>query len=592
MQIKVNKNYVWANVFIDQLAEHGVKYACISPGSRSTPLTYALSQNRKIKSYVIIDERTSGFFALGIAKETNSPVIVVTTSGTATAELYPAIIEAYQNRVPLIICTADRPAYLRNSGANQTINQDNLYKNHIRFYYDTGLPNLEVNRLSILKKKASIAYNISLTINRGPVHINFPFDKPLEPDVHTDYVEEKIINASLPELIQSTSKKIDDKLYKKSIKTIKTYLKKDLQGLITVGPGNFSNQFLDLLEKFSTKYSMPVFADASSGLSFKFNRVQNLIPNFDTLIRCESFKKLFAPKINFHFGRTATSSKLEEFLSDSGSKKFIINRFGDMFDDSRKSKIITVNEEQFLQDLIDSDLIYNKDYSKLIHKIEELDREVVNIKSSIILSSKKINEPAILLEILNSIPPNSNLMIGNSIPIRDLDFFSPVLKKNINVFQNRGASGIDGITSTALGISANSKYPTYLITGDLSFYYDINSLLIAKQYALPLITFLINNNGGAIFKFLPIAENKAVFKKYFFTPTNLSFKNLIEAFNIEYKELKTHQDIINHIKVSSVRKKSVVFEIKTNAELSLLVRKKYWAKVNKFVEYRLRDYET
>ncbi|MCK7528225.1 MAG: thiamine pyrophosphate-binding protein [Ignavibacteriales bacterium] len=126
--------------FFDQLAECGVKYACISPGSRSTPLTYALSQNKKIKSYVIIDERTSGFFALGIAKQTNTPVVVVTTSGTAAAELYPAIIEAYQNRVPLIICTADRPAYLRNSGANQTINQDHLYNNHTRFFYDTGLP--------------------------------------------------------------------------------------------------------------------------------------------------------------------------------------------------------------------------------------------------------------------------------------------------------------------------------------------------------------------------------------------------------------------------------------------------------------------
>ena len=142
MQVKVNQNYFWSNVLIDQLVECGVKYACVSPGSRSTPLTYAVSQNKKIKSYIIIDERTSGFFALGIAKQTKSPVLIITTSGTATAELYPAIIEAYQNRVPLIICTADRPAYLRNTGANQTINQDNIYKNHIRFFYDTGLPKL------------------------------------------------------------------------------------------------------------------------------------------------------------------------------------------------------------------------------------------------------------------------------------------------------------------------------------------------------------------------------------------------------------------------------------------------------------------
>ena len=135
MQVKVNRNYFWSNILIDQLIEHGVRYACVSPGSRSTPLTYAISQNKKIKSYVIVDERSSGFYALGIAKQTKTPVLIITTSGTATAELYPAIIEAYQNRVPLIVCTADRPAYLRNSGANQTINQENIYKNHIKHFH-------------------------------------------------------------------------------------------------------------------------------------------------------------------------------------------------------------------------------------------------------------------------------------------------------------------------------------------------------------------------------------------------------------------------------------------------------------------------
>ena len=147
-------------------------------------------------------------------------------------------------------------------------------------------------------------------------------------------------------------------------------------------------------------------------------------------------------------------------------------------------------------------------------------------KINSLLNYDKLNEPAILLKILEAIPPDSNLMIGNSVPIRDLDFFSSALNKNIVVYQNRGASGIDGITSTALGICAQSKNPTYLVIGDLSFYYDINSLLIAKQYSLPLIIILINNNGGSIFRFLPIAKHKNVFEKFFLTPTNLSFKKI------------------------------------------------------------------
>lgn len=591
MQIKVNRNYVWANVFIDQLAECGVKYACISPGSRSTPLTYALSQNKKIKSYVIVDERTSGFFALGIAKQTNSPVILVTTSGTAAAELYPAIIEAFQNRAPLIICTADRPAYLRNSGANQTINQDNLYKNHIRFFYDAGLPKLDPNKIYQLKRNALNAFNYSLKNDRGPVHINFPFEKPLEPDSYTDNVEEKIITASLPSKEFSNLKETQIKFPQKDIKPIQSLLKKNSFGLITVGPGNFSEQFLTLLENFSIKFSLPIFADASSGLGFKSKKLSNLISNVDAIIRCNSFRQTFSPEFNFHFGRTATSPKLEEYLTNAKTRRFIINQFGDMFDTSRKSKVIKIEEEEFLLSFIDSDYIIKDKSSKILNQIKLLDEEIENIKSSVILNRKKLNEPAILIDILNSIPPDSNLMIGNSVPIRDLDFFSSSIRKNINVFQNRGASGIDGIISTALGISATSKNPTYLVIGDLSFYYDVNSLMIAKKYNIPLITILINNNGGAIFRFLPIANHKNVFEKFFLTPTNLSFKKLTEAFEADYKELKSRQDILNHIKVSSVRKKPAVFEIKTNSEYSLSVRKKYWNKVNKFVDNFLRNYE-
>lgn len=591
MQIKVNRNYFWANTFLDQLAEYGVKYACVSPGSRSTPLTYALSQNKRIKTYVIIDERSSGFFALGLAKQTNTPVIVVTTSGTAAAELYPSIIEAYQNRVPLIICTADRPAYLRNSGANQTINQDNLYKNHIRFFYDTGLPILESNQIQILKTNAINAYNISLKYNRGPVHINFPFEKPLEPSSFTDVIEEKIITNSLPQVDSISLYKIENGLSKKDFNIISSSLKKEKFALITVGPGNFSDKFLSELEIFSTKFSIPIFADSSSGLGFKLQKLQNLISNFDALIRYDLINTFFSPKINFHFGRTVTSTKLEEFLVNAGAKRFVINPFGDMFDSSRKSKVIKINEIDFLNSFIKINFTPEDKSLAMLARLKEIDENIEKIKSSIILNSKALNEPSILTEVLNSIPPNSNLMMGNSVPIRDLDFFSSAIRKNINVFQNRGASGIDGITSTALGIASNSKNPTYLVIGDLSFYYDINSLLIAKQFSIPLITILINNNGGAIFKFLPIAEHKDILKKYFLTPTNLSFKKITEAFDIDYSELKKQQDIVNHIKVSSIRKKPVVFEIKTSSDYSLNIRKKYWKKVNKFLENFLRNYE-
>lgn len=582
MQIKVNRNFFWSNVFVDQLVECGVQYVCVSPGSRSTPLTYSISQNQKLKSFVIIDERNSGFFALGIAKKTKSPVLIVTTSGTATAELYPAIIEAYQNRVPLIIATADRPAYLRNSGSNQTINQDNLYKNHIRFFYDAGLPNLKVDALKSFKKNILAAHRICSIDNIGPIHFNLPFEKPLEPNSFDTTIDESIIKNALPDSFSKSDRK--NIFSTKNLEKLNQLLKKNCCGVITVGPGNFSESFVTKLERFSAKFALPIFADASSGLAFKPNRITNLITNFEAIIRSEKTQGLFSPKVNIHFGRTATSNKLEEFLSKTNCKKFIVNRFGDMFDSSKKSIIVKQEEEAFLDRYIDSNFEFRDKALKSLNNLKQIDNEVEKIKASSLISLEKFNEPAILLKIIEAIPPNSNLMIGNSIPIRDLDFFASSVSKNINVYQNRGASGIDGVTSTALGICSQSKNPTYLVIGDLSYYYDINSLLIAKQFKIPLIIILINNNGGSIFRFLPISDYKNVFEKYFLTPTHLSFKKITEAFDIDYKELKNYKDILNHLKVSSVRKTAVVYEIKTNSEYSLNLRKKYWKKVDTFVQ--------
>ena len=591
MQVKVNRNYFWSNVLIDQLVECGVKYACVSPGSRSTPITYALSQNKRIKSFVIIDERTSGFFALGIAKQTKSPVMIVTTSGTATAELYPSIIEAYQNRVPLIICTADRPAFLRNTGANQTINQDNIYKNHIRFFYDVGLPKLAAKNIISVKDNVIKAFKISAIQDRGPVHLNFPFEKPLEPDYLTDSVDESIIKNALPVLNTHQNILSNGFTSKNYFEQIISLFKKKYCGLITVGPGNFSDEFVNLLEIFSAKFALPIFAEASSGLAFKSNRNTNLIINFDAFLRTNSFSDFFSPKINFHFGRTVTSARIDELFAKSNCKRFIVNAFGDKFNVSKKTTIIPTSEENFLKQFVKSNFLF-KDYNlNTLNTLKTIDSEIEKIKNISFLKYDKLNEPAILLKVLEAIPQDSNLMIGNSIPIRDLDFFSSAINKNIIVYQNRGASGIDGITSTALGICAQSKNPTYLIIGDLSFYHDINSLLIAKQYNLPLIIILINNNGGSIFRFLPIAKHKSVFEKFFLTPTNLSFKKIGEAFDADYRELKSYKDVLNHIKVSSVRKTMAIYEIKTDSEYSLSIRKKYWFKVNKFVLNFLRIYE-
>ena len=245
MKIKVNRNILWAQIFIDQLTALGVRYACISPGSRSTPLTYVLSKNRRIKSFIHIDERSSAFFALGLAKASSKPVIVVTTSGTAVAELYPAIIEAYQQRTPLIICTADRPSELIGTGANQTINQHNIFKNHIRWFRDLGSPSMSETGLHHLQKMAIKAYQISLTEDRGPVHLNFPFRKPLEPFSYTDVVNKKISRIK-PQRV-SNNKSTQPTNGSDIIKTtgrLTDELAKTNKGIIIAGPMEYDRELI------------------------------------------------------------------------------------------------------------------------------------------------------------------------------------------------------------------------------------------------------------------------------------------------------------------------------------------------------------
>ena len=290
MKIKVNRNHLWAKVFFSQLASLGVKYACISPGSRSTPLAYSLAQNKKIKCYVHNDERSSAFFALGLAKATNNPVIVVTTSGTAVAELYPAIIEAYQQRTPLIICTADRPAELIGTGANQTINQHNIFRNQISWFRDLGLPSISDTGFYYLQKIAVKAFRISLFEDRGPVHLNFPFEKPLEPFSFTDKVNKKTIRVKPLQNLRHNSDHFTVQSNTKIFRTIVSELIETKKGIIIAGPMEFNHELFKQIKQLSSIIKYPVLADGLSHIRFNASKNDTtVISNFNLIFSSEKF---------------------------------------------------------------------------------------------------------------------------------------------------------------------------------------------------------------------------------------------------------------------------------------------------------------
>lgn len=581
MKTKVNRNNFAVKVFVEQLASLGVENACISPGSRSTPLTYALSQNKTIKSFVHYDERSSAFFALGLAKATDKPVVVVTTSGTAVAELYPAIIEAYQHRVPLIICTADRPPELIGTGANQTINQNNIFKNHIRWFRDLGLPSLSESGVRYFQKVAIKAFQKSRIEVRGPVHLNFPFRKPLEPFSFTDEINENIFNIKPQKVIQ---KKSDENSFKsRVISKLSDELENQKRGIIIVGPMDYNSEAVIKIKQLATLLKYPILADGLSQLRFGVTeKDKNLFCNFNSFIESEKFIKANDPEIILQFGRSPTSSALEKFFAETKANRYLINQYGDKFDPTRNAKkIFNIDPKVFCEGIISQlkSKKFNRGKSAWQNKFVKAEGTCEKIKLKF-LDKPSLNEPSIIIETINCIPSGSNVFIGNSLPVRDLDNFLSKTEKKLNVYFNRGASGIDGITSTALGIAVLKK-PTILITGDLSFLHDLGALSIAAKYSVPLVVVVINNNGGGIFESLPIGKSAKKLNEYFVTPHNQELSNIIKSFGINHQLLINKTKLKNQITKSIAKKSTTVLEVQTDAGKSSEIRKKYFEEVEK-----------
>jgi len=328
-KIKVNRNILWTETFVSELVNVGVKYACISPGSRNTPLTYSFVTNKKIKSFSIIDERSSGFFALGLAKVKKSPVALICTSGTATAEFYPAIIEAYQSKTPLIVCTADRPASLRSTGANQTINQNDIYKNHTRWFIDAGLPKLTSESIWRIKYIARQAYYEASIKNNGPVHVNFPFKEPFEPNTSTDEVTKSELK-----IIQRIPKKSFYNHQSKNpiSRTTLQYVSKKInnypKGIIVVGLDNYSKGFFTACNQLSIKTGFSIFADAASNMRVSSHSRQTILTCYDSYLRSEKFVRYHKPDFIIQFGRNFTSKALSNFIADCSCEKLLVNKFG------------------------------------------------------------------------------------------------------------------------------------------------------------------------------------------------------------------------------------------------------------------------
>jgi 2-succinyl-5-enolpyruvyl-6-hydroxy-3-cyclohexene-1-carboxylate synthase len=575
MKKYINLNNLFTDFFVKILITAGVKHVVISPGSRNTPLVLAFEKNNRIKKHVIIDERSNGFYALGLAKSTNSPVAIITTSGSAVTELYPSVVEAFYSRVPLIICTADRPQRLVNKGSNQTIDQYNIYSNHIRYFWDSYSITPSIKYFRTAGGQISKGLLTSTNLNVGPAHLNFRFEKPLERFTPSHAISQALISYSFA--LKKNKQKV--KLLERHEHAINSIINSHDNILLLVGNNIHNKNEFTAINKISKHLNAPIIADGLSGFRYGQHNKNILLLNSTAFIRNRNFTKFYDPNLIIQFGNAPTSNILLNFFAASNAKKILVNNFGDITDPSETyDYLIKYDIDNFSKDVLSKTRKRNQ-VSRWCKKLEHLDDLSQKNKKRIINNSGFGNEARIIKEMFDNIPHNSNLMISNSIPPRDVDYFADSYKKRINVFHNRGTSGIDGIIATSAGICLSKKNPTYLLIGDTAFTHDIGSLLLLKQFKIPLTIVLINNSGGSIFEMLPVKKEKTDFQKFFKTPSGLKFEKIVKAFDGNHMTIKSWKQFIELL--PQIKNNFRVLELKTDSLKSLSTRKAYWEKVIK-----------
>ena len=562
----------------------------ISPGSRNVPLAIGFASNKKFKCYSIVDERSAAFFALGLSQKSKKPTILICTSGSALLNYYPAVAEAYYSEIPLIILSADRPEYKINIGDGQTINQSNVFEKNI--LYSNSLKQdcshateeiIKSNLQKIVNDKADyskieklqksiqknneeiieIAFNFSIN-KMQPVHLNVPMEEPLY-----EFNDSPSISVKVKKKTEKKQTLIDlVNFYKAINKASKIMI------LIGVSDGNILSK--KSIQKINSCSSIIVMKEHTSNV---FN--ESFISNIDRLIgpielqsNSDSLFDELSPEIVISLGGMIVSKKIKSFLRNYKPRKhFHIGN--NISKDSFYLGVehINTNANKFFENI---DL--NKSDSKYFEKWNQLDYSKLDLHNRYM---KVINFSDLkVFEILtNWIPKKYNIQVANSTPIRYFQLFD--LKNKNLMFANRGTSGIDGSTSTAIGSSVQNDSPVLLVTGDLSFFYDVNALWnnhIPKNFRI----IIINNSGGGIFKILPGFKENNLFSEFIETQHNLSARLIAKMFNFNYTRVSTKFGLNLYLRTFFKNsKKPKILEINTSSVKSTKILKEYFRYLSK-----------
>jgi 2-succinyl-5-enolpyruvyl-6-hydroxy-3-cyclohexene-1-carboxylate synthase len=580
--------YLLLRAFVDELARCGMQAACTAPGSRCAPLIVSLANEPQILTYSHLDERCAGFFALGVAKASERPVAVACTSGTAAAELSPAVIEAHEARVPLLVLTADRPAELRDAGAGQTIDQLKLYGTAAKWFSEVELADASDARLRWIRTLACRAYWLASEGRPGPVHLNFPLREPLVPDGDLPRDESSRRDGE-PYLARTPARLVDAS----SQGALEEHVAAATRGVVVAGrhermphshetaPGRASQRTAlpAAAASLCATLGWPLLAEPLSGA----RRGEAAIAHYDALLRSHAFSEQVRPDFVLRIGDLPTSKPLRQWLAGLGAvPQVALDPEGAWQDpDDRLAASLPLEPAAALASLSERQRLTaaDPDWLGTWRSADERAAEAI-----LGVLGEELSEPVVARELGVLLPDAATLFVASSMPVRDVEAFWPVRPDPPRVLCNRGANGIDGTVSCAFGAAAwesiaGTHGPVVLLIGDVALAHDIGGLLAARRHSLEVTIVLLDNGGGGIFDFLPVSRAPAArdaYEQHIATPPGLDFAHAAALYGLSHERPQDLPSLRKALERAISSERSGIIEVRGERAANVALHERVW----------------
>jgi len=558
-----NLNQLWATLIVEELIRQGLNRFCISPGSRSTPLTVAVARHPQAQAKLAYDERGAAFYALGQGRALGRACVLICTSGSALSHYYPAIIEAAQDQVPMLILSADRPPELQASGANQTIQQTGLYGDYVRWQYHFPCPDLKISATTVLSTVDQAVYRTQGPAP-GPVHLNLPFREPLAPEPQDDLPAAYLDNLQAWQS-QTTAythyPQVSLMPPPAALEAAKAHLQATRRGLLLLGRLHSQAEQQAALQ-LAKALNWPVCADLLSGLRLAADFPQRL-DYYDLLLQTQVLQTL-QPETVLQVGGPLISAALQKHLQQHPPQHYLQVLQGPFRQDPNHQ--ISLRLEGDLPHLCQAlsperPLPLDPDWAQ---SWQTHNAQAATLLQNAFQHQADLSEPAVAWAVSRALQPHQVLFLGNSMPVRDMDRFASAGQAPLAIAANRGASGIDGNLATAIGFAQGHGAPGLLLCGDLTLLHDLNSLQLLQQHPYPFTLLVINNQGGGIFHFLPISQFTDVFEPWFGTPHSFSFEHAAHMFQLDYRAPRNLAELNTAIACSQSQTSPMLIEVQTD----------------------------